>query len=73
MTMFARNVYPRETRPLLALGTVIEHLGITLLAVFLSTRKLPTIYGMLTLTGVGTGIRSMPGTSPLPHLLPDHF
>lgn len=33
-----------------------------MLAVALSGSNLPTIYGMLALTGVGTGIRFMPGT-----------
>lgn len=50
------------TWPPLAFGTVVEALGITLLAAALSWGHLPTIYGMLALTGVGTGIRLMPGT-----------
>jgi hypothetical protein len=50
------------TFPPLAIGTVVEAVGITLLAAALSWAHLPTIYGMLALTGVGTGIRLMPGT-----------
>lgn len=60
--MFCCNIYPRQTWLPLALGTIIEPLGITMLAVALSGGHLPTIYGMLALTGVGTGIRFMPGT-----------
>ena len=59
--MIACNVYPRQTWSPLALGTVIEPLGITLLAIFLNSENLPAIYGMLALTGVGSGIRFMPG------------
>ena len=44
------------------LGTLAEPLGITILAAALNWGHLPTIYGMLGLTGVGTGIRFMPGT-----------
>lgn len=60
--MFACNVYPRTTFHPLALGTVLEPLGITILAVALRSGNLNLIYGMLALTGVGTGIRFMPGT-----------
>lgn len=62
LAMFACNVFPRQTWYPLFLGTVIEPLGITILAAALSWGHLPTIYGMLALTGVGTGIRLMPGT-----------
>lgn len=60
--MFVCNVWPRKTWPPLAFGTVVEALGITLLAAAVSWNHLPTIYGMLALTGIGTGIRYMPGT-----------
>jgi hypothetical protein len=62
MAVFAVNVFPRQTWYPLFLGTVIEPLGITLLAAAISWGHLPTVYGMLALTGVGTGIRFMPGT-----------
>jgi hypothetical protein len=41
---------------------VIEPLGITILAVAIKINNENLIYGMLALTGVGTGIRFMPGT-----------
>jgi hypothetical protein len=59
--MFACNVYPRQTWFPLAFGTLIEPLGITLLAVAINWDNVPIICGMLGLTGVGTGIRFMPG------------
>ncbi|THV46177.1 hypothetical protein BGAL_0409g00080 [Botrytis galanthina] len=62
LAMFACNVFPRQTWYPLFLGALIEPLGITILAAALSWGHLPTIYGMLALTGVGTGIRLMPGT-----------
>ncbi|TVY81467.1 Efflux pump FUS6, partial [Lachnellula suecica] len=62
LAMFACNKFPRQTFFPLLLGTIIEPLGITLLAVFLNGNNLHVIYGMLALTGVGTGLRFMPGT-----------
>jgi hypothetical protein len=62
LAMFACTIYPRQTWFPLAFGTFIEPLGLTILAVALRGSSLPTIYGMLALTGVGTGIRFMPGT-----------
>ena len=62
MAMFTCNVWPRMTFPPLAFGTAVEAIGITLLAAALHWGHLATIYGMLALTGVGTGIRLMPGT-----------
>jgi hypothetical protein len=60
--MFTSNVYPRKTWYPLSFGTIVEALGITLIAVAINWEHLPTIYGMLALTGVGTGVRLMPGT-----------
>ena len=60
--MFACNVYPRTTFHPLFIGTLLEPLGITILAVALRSGNLHLIYGMLALTGVGTGARFMPGT-----------
>ncbi|KAL5324576.1 hypothetical protein ACEPPN_009122 [Leptodophora sp. 'Broadleaf-Isolate-01'] len=62
LAMFACNVWPRKTWWPLSLGTIIEPTGIVLLAVALGTDHLALIYGMLALSGVGTGIRFMPGT-----------
>ncbi|KAH8588360.1 major facilitator superfamily domain-containing protein [Bisporella sp. PMI_857] len=60
--IFMCNVYPRQTWVPLFSGTLLEPLGITILAVALGSRNTSLIYGMLALTGVGTGIRFMPGT-----------
>ena len=60
--MFACNVYPRKTFHPLALGTLLEPLGLTILAVALRSGHINLIFGMLALTGVGTGIRFMPAT-----------
>lgn len=62
LAMFTCNIYPRQTWFPLSFGTIIEPLGITILAVALGRDNIPLIYGMLGLTGVGTGIRFMPGT-----------
>ena len=60
--MFAMNKWPCATAPPLLLGTILEPLGITVLASALNSGNLHLIFGMLALTGVGTGIRLMPGT-----------
>jgi hypothetical protein len=60
--IFFLNAWPRRTFPPLFLGTLVEPLGITLLAHALTTESTGLIFGMLALTGVGTGIRLMPGT-----------
>jgi hypothetical protein len=62
LAMFASNVYPRKTFHPLALGTLLEPLGITILAIAIRSGNLNLIYGMMALTGVGTGLRFMPGT-----------
>jgi hypothetical protein len=53
---------------------MIEPLGITLLATFLKSGNLPAIFGMIAFTGIGTGIRFMPGISylsfPCPSRMP---
>jgi len=43
-------------------GCTIEATGITILAIAINSGNLQLIYGMLALTGVGTGLRMMPGT-----------
>ncbi|KAK5172735.1 uncharacterized protein LTR77_002855 [Saxophila tyrrhenica] len=62
LAIFACNRWPRKTWPPLAFGTVVEATGITCIAAAIHIGDLPTIYGMIALTGVGTGIRLMPGT-----------
>ncbi|KFY41611.1 hypothetical protein V494_02881 [Pseudogymnoascus sp. VKM F-4513 (FW-928)] len=60
--MFACNVWPLQTFSTLFIGVLIEPLGLTLLALALDRGGMPFIIGMLVLTGVGSGIRFMPGT-----------
>ncbi|OBT96626.1 hypothetical protein VE01_05293 [Pseudogymnoascus verrucosus] len=62
MAMFACNVWPLQTFATLFLGVVLEPLGLTLIALALDKEGMPFIIGMLVLTGVGTGVRFMPGT-----------
>jgi hypothetical protein len=71
--MFACNVFPRTTWHPLFLGTLLEPLGITLLAIAIRSSNLHLIYGMLALTGVGTGIRFMPGTLHGVGYYPNHI
>jgi len=62
LAMFLSNVFPRQTFWPLLFGTIIEPLGITLLAVAFSMQNTSFVYGMLALAGLGTGVRFMPGT-----------
>ncbi|KAF4621880.1 hypothetical protein G7Y89_g14463 [Cudoniella acicularis] len=60
--MFFCNIWPRQTFTPLFLGSLIEALGITILTWALYHGHIPTIYGMMGLTGAGTGLRFMPGS-----------
>lgn len=71
--MFICNIWPLQTFLPMFLGTVIEPLGITLLAVAINNGNLNVIYGMLALTGFGTGIRMMPGTLHGVGYFPNHI
>jgi MFS family permease len=62
LAIFAFNVWPLQTFFPLLTGCITEALGITILAIAINSNHLPLIYGMLALTGVGTGLRMMPGT-----------
>ena len=63
--MFMCNIYPRKTFVPILLGSVIEAIGIGVIAWALYSEHTPTIYGMMALTGAGTGLRMMPGKSAL--------
>lgn len=71
--IFLCNVWPRQTWHPLFIGTILEPLGITLLALALSLQNTSFIYGMLALAGLGTGIRFMPGTLHGVGYFPDHI
>lgn len=55
------NVYPRQSWWPLFLGSIVEAAGIAALAYAFSTGVVPTILGIVAFTGVGTGLRMMPG------------
>ncbi|KAH8899994.1 MFS general substrate transporter [Thozetella sp. PMI_491] len=57
MSMFASNVWPRQTLPSVMLGNITSAVGITVLAWATHQGNLPVIYGMMALTGHGVGIR----------------
>lgn len=56
------NFWPRGTFLPLFLGSTIEAVGIGCLAWAMSTGHVASIYGMVAFSGVGTGLRFMPGT-----------
>ncbi|KAH8820521.1 hypothetical protein F5884DRAFT_52681 [Xylogone sp. PMI_703] len=60
IAMFSCNVWPRRTFWPLVLGSFIEALGVALLCWALHKGQEGVIYGMIGLSGVGTGIRFMP-------------
>ncbi|KAH7321055.1 major facilitator superfamily domain-containing protein [Stachybotrys elegans] len=59
LCMFMCNKSPRMTFPPILLGTIIEALGVGLLAYALYIDNLRMIFGMMALVGVGCGIRFM--------------
>ncbi|KAL2759765.1 hypothetical protein ACRALDRAFT_1026476 [Sodiomyces alcalophilus JCM 7366] len=60
MAIFFCNSYPRQTWHPIFLGSVIELIGIGVLAWALWREHDPTVYAMMALTGVGIGMRFMP-------------
>jgi hypothetical protein len=60
--MYMCNIYPRQTFHPLFLGSLIEALGITILPWALYNGHTLTIYGMMALTGCGSGLRFMPSS-----------
>ncbi|KAF3924528.1 hypothetical protein ABW21_db0203653 [Orbilia brochopaga] len=62
MAMFICNVYPKQTWLPMFFGSWIEPIGLGLLTYALNIRNVPMVNGFLALSGVGTGIRLMPGT-----------
>lgn len=56
------NVWPRGTFLPLFLGSVIEAVGVGMIAWAMSTGHVASVYGMVAFSGVGTGLRFMPGT-----------
>ncbi|KAF3940875.1 hypothetical protein ABW19_dt0209392 [Dactylella cylindrospora] len=62
LAMFICNVYPKQTWLPMFVGSWIEPIGLGLLTYALTKRNVPMVNGFLALSGVGTGIRFMPGT-----------
>lgn len=62
MAVVLCNFWPRGTFLPLFLGSTIEAVGLGLLAWAMSTGHVASIYGMVAFSGVGTGLRFMPGT-----------
>jgi hypothetical protein len=62
LAMIMCNAYPRQTFFPLFLGSIIEATGISVLCYALQHGHIPTIYGMMALTGAGSGLRFMPGS-----------
>lgn len=58
--MFMCNVYPKKTFYPILFGSITEAVGVGVLAWALYAGHLPTIFGMMALTGAGTGMRFMP-------------
>ncbi|OTA54932.1 major facilitator superfamily transporter [Hypoxylon sp. EC38] len=66
------NVWPRQTFIPLFLGSIIEAVGLGMLAWALYFEHTPTIYGMMAVTGAGTGLRFMPGSIHAVGFFPKH-
>lgn len=71
LAMLFSNAWPRGTFLPLFLGSTIEAVGIGLLAWAMSTGRVACIYGMVAFSGVGTGLRFMPGTLHAVGFFPD--
>ncbi|KAI1471391.1 MFS general substrate transporter [Daldinia caldariorum] len=72
LSTFFCNIWPRQTFPPLFLGSLVEAIGVGMLAWALYFEHTPTIYGMMALTGVGTGLRFMPCSLHAIGFFPNH-
>jgi hypothetical protein len=61
-SMFFANVWPRQTVPVLFLGSISAAVGITVISHACDTGYLNLIYGMMALTGFGVGVNMNPAT-----------
>jgi MFS family permease len=71
--IFVCNVYPRQTFPPLAIGTVIETVGIAVLAYAVKTRNATLVNVMMGVSGAGTGLRFMPSNLHLAGMFRDQI
>ncbi len=61
-SMYLLNAWPRNTFVPILLGSVVEAVGVGVLAWALWHEHLPSVYGTMALTGAGTGILLMPAS-----------
>lgn len=73
LSMFMCNVYPRKTFYPILVGTIIEGVGVGVLAFALWQEHKATIFGMMALTGAGTGMRFMPTSLHVKGFFPRHI
>ncbi|KAI0884696.1 MFS general substrate transporter [Annulohypoxylon maeteangense] len=73
LSMVLCNIWPRQTFWPLLIGSVIEAVGVGMMAWALYFENTATIYGMMALTGAGTGLRFMPGSLHAVGFFPDHI
>ncbi|KAI5864263.1 MFS general substrate transporter [Durotheca rogersii] len=73
LSMILCNHWPCQTFLPLFLGSVVEAIGVGMMAWALHYEHAPTIYGMMALTGAGTGLRFMPGSLHAIGLFPEHI
>lgn len=70
--MLLCNTWPRQTFPPLLLGSVLEAVGLGVLAWALHSESKGVIFGMMAMTGAGTGLRILPGSLHAIGFFPDH-
>ncbi|KAL2810549.1 major facilitator superfamily domain-containing protein [Aspergillus granulosus] len=73
LAMFLCNVTPVQTFYPLTLGTLVETLGLALVAWGISSQRTDIINGMMVLAGAGTGIRMMPTNLHAAGIWPDRL
>ncbi|KAL7624342.1 hypothetical protein AAE478_005904 [Parahypoxylon ruwenzoriense] len=73
LSLILCNVWPRQTFLPLFLGSVIEAVGVGMMAWALYFEHTATIYGMMALTGAGTGLRFMPGSLHAVGFFPEYI
>ncbi|KAL1894514.1 hypothetical protein Sste5346_005749 [Sporothrix stenoceras] len=72
LSMYFLNGWPRNTFVPLMLGSIVEAVGVGVLAWALYSGHLPAIFGMMALTGAGTGLRLMPASLHAVGFFPQH-
>lgn len=70
--MYFLNGWPCNTFVPLMLGSIIEAVGVGILAWALWSGHLPAVFGMMALTGAGTGLRLMPASLHAVGFFPQH-